>query len=37
MLGQTEELKIETFIDTMPTLIQTHLITCKHGQRQLRK
>ena len=29
ILGQTEELKIEKFIDTMPTIIQTHLITCK--------
>ena len=29
MLGQTEESKMETFIDTMPTIIQTHLITCK--------
>ena len=29
MLGQTEESKMEKFIDTMPTIIQTHLITCK--------
>ena len=29
MLGQTDELKMEKFIDTMPTIIQTHLITCK--------
>ena len=29
MLGQTEESKMERFIDTMPTIIQTHLITCK--------
>ena len=29
MLGQTAELKIEKFIDTMPIIIQTHLITCK--------
>ena len=29
MLGQTEELKMENFIDTMPTVIQSHLITCK--------
>ena len=28
MLGQTAELKMEKFIDTMPTIIQTHLI-CK--------
>ena len=27
MQGQTEESKIEKFIDTMPTIIQTHLIT----------
>ena len=27
MLGQTEESKMEKFIDTMPTIIQTHLIT----------
>ena len=29
MLGQTEESKREMFIDTMPTIIQTHLITEK--------
>ena len=29
MLGQTAELKIEKFIEMMPTIIQTHLITCK--------
>ena len=29
MLGQTDESKMEKFIDTMPTIIQTHLITCK--------
>ena len=29
MLGQTAESKMEMFIDTMPTIIQTHLITCK--------
>ena len=28
-LGQTEESKMEKFIDTMPTIIQTHLVTCK--------
>ena len=27
MLGQTEESKMEKFIDTMPNIIQTHLIT----------
>ena len=34
MLGQTAESKMEKFIDTMPTIIQTHLITKKHGNRQ---
>ena len=29
MLGQTAKPKMEKFIDTMPTTIQTHLITCK--------
>ena len=29
MVGQTEESTMEKFIDTMPTIIQTHLITCK--------
>ena len=29
MLGQTEESKRDKFIDTMPTIIQTHLITEK--------
>ena len=32
MLGQTEEFKMEKFIDTMPTIIQTHLITEKTWQ-----
>ena len=32
MLGQTEESKREKFIDTMPTIIQTHLITEKTWQ-----
>ena len=27
MLGQTAESKMEKFVDTMPTIIQTHLIT----------
>ena len=30
MLGQTAESEMETFIDTMPTIIQTHLITEKN-------
>ena len=29
MLGQTEESKRDKFIDTMPTITQTHLITAK--------
>ena len=29
VLGQTEESKRDKFIDTMPTIIQTHLITEK--------
>ena len=29
MLGQKEESKRDKFIDTMPTIIQTHLITEK--------
>ena len=29
MLGQTADSKMEKFIDMMPTIIQTHLITCK--------
>ena len=32
MLGQTTESKMEKFIDTMPTMIQTHLITEKTWQ-----
>ena len=32
MLGQTEESKREKFIDTMPTIIHTHLITEKTWQ-----
>ena len=37
MLGQTEESKMDKFIDTMPTIIQTHLITEKSWRRQLKK
>ena len=29
MVDQKEEAKMEKFIETMPTVIQTHLITCK--------
>ena len=37
MLGQTDELKMEKFIDTMPTIIQTHLITCKTWAKTTKK
>ena len=37
MLGQKDESKKDKFIDTMPTIIQMHLITEKNGQQQLRK
>ena len=37
MLEQTEESKRDKFIDTMPTMIQTHLITEKLDKRQLTK
>ena len=29
MVDQNEEVKKERFIETMPTMIQTHLIICK--------
>ena len=37
MLGQTEESKRNKFIDTMPTIIQTHLITEKTWQETTKK
>ena len=37
MLGQTAEAKMEKFVDTMPTITQTHLITCKNWRRLPRK
>ena len=37
MLGQTAESKMEKFIDTMPTIIQTHLITCKNWEKTTKK
>ena len=37
MLGQTEESKMKKFIDTMPTIIQTHLITCKTWAKTTKK
>ena len=30
MLGQTAEEKMEMLVDNMPTIIQTHLITCEN-------
>ena len=30
MLGQTAKSKMEKSVDTVPTIIQTHLITCKN-------
>ena len=32
MLGLTAESKMEKFVDTMPTIIQTHLITCENWE-----
>ena len=37
MLSQTAKLKMEKFIDTMPTTIQTHLITCKTWPKTTKK
>ena len=37
MLGQTAESKMENFVDTMPTIIQTHLITCKNWEKTTKK
>ena len=37
MLGQTEESKMEKFIDTIPTIIQRHLITCKTWAKTTKK
>ena len=37
MLGQTAKSKMETFVDTMPTIIQTHLITCKDWAKTTKK
>ena len=37
MLGQTDKLKMEKFVDTMPTIIQTHLITCKTWAKTVKK
>ena len=37
MLAQTAESKMEKFIDTMPTIIQTHLITCENWAKTTKK
>ena len=37
LLGQTDESKMEKFINTMPTIIQTHLITCKTWPKTIKK
>ena len=37
MLGQTEESKMEKFRDTIPTIIYTHLITCKPWAKTTKK
>ena len=37
MLGQIAKSKMEKFVDTMPTIIQTHLITCKNREKTTKK
>ena len=37
MLGQTAESKMEKFVDTMPTIIQTHLISCENWEKTTKK
>ena len=37
MLGQTAESKMEKFMNTMPTIIQTHHITCKTWAKTTKK
>ena len=37
MLGQTAEVKMEKFVDTLPTIIQTHLITCENWAKTTKK
>ena len=37
MLGQMDKSKMEKFIDTMLTIIQTHLITCKTWAKTTKK
>ena len=37
MIGQTDESKMEKLIDTMPTIIQIHFITCKTWAKTTKK
>ena len=37
MLGQTAKSRMEKFVDTMPTIIQTHLITCENWEKTTKK
>ena len=37
MLGQTAKSKMEKFVDTMSTIIQTHLITCENWAKTTKK
>ena len=37
MLGQTAKAKMEKSVDTMPTIIQTHLITCEKWAKTTKK
>ena len=37
ILGQTAKSKMEKFVDTMPTIIQTRLITCKNWEKTTKK
>ena len=37
MLGQTAEAIMEKFVDTMTTIIQTHLITCENWAKNTKK
>ena len=37
MLGQRAEAKMVKFVDTMPTMIQTHLITCENWAKTTKK
>ena len=37
MLGQTAKSKMEKFVDTMSTIIQTHLITCENWAKTKKK